>query len=130
MYIKYICNKKCQVLLWFICFSSILRQICLWINRDVIHEICRNSHFRVLKIQNSFIRPPWWRTFFYNISAPTFEMATPCLDKFRKTALKKQIAIYLYHNKSFKAYFIQRFIIALYWNKLQTFENISALNLL
>ena len=26
-------------------------------SRDIIHEICRNSHFRALKIQN-FLRPP------------------------------------------------------------------------
>ena len=36
---------------------SILRQICLSKIRDIIHEICRNSHFRALKIQN-FLRPP------------------------------------------------------------------------
>ena len=48
----YICNKRCQVLLWLIYFSPILRQICLWKRRNIIHKICRNSHFRASKIEN------------------------------------------------------------------------------
>ena len=72
MYIRYICNKKCQVLLRFIYFSPVLRQICLWKSRDIIHEISRNSHFRALKIQ-SFLLPPTMVTIiFYIILAPHF----------------------------------------------------------
>ena len=51
----------------------ILQQICLLKSRNIIHEICRNSHFRALKIQNSTI-------LLYHISCPTFEMAMPCLQ--------------------------------------------------
>ena len=66
-------------------FPMFLKQIFLWKSKD-IDEICRNSHFRALKIQN-FLRPPTMvvNIFSYHTSspspppAPTFGMATPCL---------------------------------------------------
>ena len=69
MYIRYICKKKSQVLLSFIYFSPILRQMCLWKRGDIIHERCRNSHFRALIIHN-FLRPPTTvlNIFLYHIS--------------------------------------------------------------
>ena len=69
MYIRYICNKKCQVTLSLIYFSPILRKFVFEKNRNIIHEICRNSHFRALKIQN-FIRPPTGGEHFFVYSPP------------------------------------------------------------
>ena len=72
MYIRYICNNKCQAFLWFIYFLPILRQICVWKSRYIIHEICRNSYFRALKTQN-FRRPPTMvaNILLYHFSPPT-----------------------------------------------------------
>ena len=114
MYIKYICKRKCQVLLSFIYFSPILRQMCLWKRGDIIHERCRNSHFRALIIHN-FLRPPTTvlNIFLYHISPhasspspppplaplPTFQMVMPCLKSvllwFLKKAQWKKICIFV-----------------------------------
>ena len=69
------------MLLSFIYFSPLLKQICLRKSKYIIDEICRNSHFRALKMLN-FFRPPTIvaNIFLYHISPPTFEMATPCLS--------------------------------------------------
>ena len=74
-----------------------------------------------------------WRQAAYQYSVSTFNFKEAFVSSVRKTShnvLKKQKARYLYRNKSCKAYFIQRFIIAPNWNKLWIFDNTSALNLL
>ena len=66
-------------------------------------------------------------------SVSTFNFEQVFVSRVRKASLnvlKKQKAIYLCRNKSCKSYFVQRFIIALNWNKWWTFDNISAWNLL
>ena len=75
---------------------------------------------------------PWLQAA-YQYSVSTFNFKEAFVSSVRKTShnvLKKQKARYLYRNKSCKAYFIQRFIIAPNWNKLRIFDNTSALNLL
>ena len=74
-----------------------------------------------------------WPQSAYQYSVSTFNFKEAFVSSVRKTShnvLKKQKARYLYRNKSCKAYFIQRFIIAPNWNKLWIFDNTSALNLL
>ena len=74
-----------------------------------------------------------WPQSAYQYSVSTFNFKEAFVSSVRKTShnvLKKQKARYLYRNKSCKAYFIQRFIIAPNWNKLRIFDNTSALNLL
>ena len=74
-----------------------------------------------------------WPQSTYQHSASTFNFKEAFVSSVRKTShnvLKKQKARYLSCNKSCKAYFIQRFIIAPNWNKLRIFDNTSALNLL
>ena len=74
-----------------------------------------------------------WPQAAYQYSVSTFNFKEAFVSSVRKTShnvLKKQKARYLSCNKSCKAYFIQRFIIAPNWNKLWIFDNTSALNLL
>ena len=68
----------------------------------------------------------------YSVSTFNFKKAfvISSVTKTSLKVLKKQKARYLSRNKSCKAYFIQRFIIAPNWNKLWIFDNTSALNLL
>ena len=75
-----------------------------------------------------------WPQAAYQDSVSTFNFKKAfVISSVTKTSLKvlkKQKARYLSRNKSCKAYFIQRFIIAPNWNKLWIFDNTSALNLL
>ena len=62
-----------------------------------------------------------WPQSAYQYSVSTFNFKEAFVSSVRKTShnvLKKQKARYLYRNKSCKAYFIQRFIIAPNWNNI------------
>ena len=64
-----------------------------------------------------------WPESVYQYSVSTFNFEQAFVSRVWKTShnvLKTQKAIYFFRNKSCKAYFIQRFIIAPNWNKLWT----------
>ena len=75
-----------------------------------------------------------WPQAAYQDSVSTFNFKKAfVISSVTKTSLKvlkKQKPRYLSRNKSCKAYFFQRFIIAPNWNNLWIFDNTSALNLL
>ena len=74
-----------------------------------------------------------WPQLVYQYDVSTLNFKEAFFISVRKTShnvSKKQNSRYLYSNKSCKAYFIERFIIAPNWNYLWTFDNTSDLNLL
>ena len=86
----------------------------------------------MFKVKNKCsVRSFWWfycwfwpqSAYQYSVSTFNFEQVVPSwVWKTSHNVLKTQKAIYLFRNKSCKAYSIQWFIIALNWNKLWSYN--------